>query len=91
MKIERLFQVLVVVGGASIVGGCDGSAADGQQRHEEVAPDATSEPGADAARSDASSEELAPCFCDTQACCDRSGEPAEVASGFECCWGSSCP
>ncbi len=82
MTIQRLFHVLVLMGGASIAGGCD-SDSDREQRRDQL-PDAATPP-------DAGTSELAPCFCNVELCCDREAEPAEVVSGFECCWSTTCP
>ena len=83
MKLDRLFHVLVVLGGASVAS-CD-SASERRDRREDPPPDAaagtTVDGGAD----------LQPCFCDVQTCCDRAAEPAEVLDGFECCWSTTCP
>ncbi len=85
MTIQRLFHVLVIMGGAStgasIAGGCD-SDRDREQRRDQL-PDAAPAPDGSA--------ELAACFCDVQACCDREADPAEVVPGFECCWSTTCP
>ncbi len=82
MKIQRLFHVLVVMGGASVAGGCESEGEREQRR--DPAPDA-------AASSPEAGAELAPCFCDTQVCCDREAEPAQVQDGFSCCWSTTCP
>ena len=101
MKLERLFHVLVVLGGASISSSCatDG---DRQARRDVRAADAAS-PATDGASGDAASGDAANsdgdaaaplpqlCFCDgTEPCCDLSVEPPEEADGFRCCWATSC-
>lgn len=92
MRLDRLFHVLVVMSGAPAVAAC-GSEDDRDERRE--GPD---DPGADGGVStiDGSTStgdggELAPCFCNTQTCCDRSSESAHVLPGFECCWSTTCP
>ena len=82
MKLERLFHVLVVVGGASAAGACE---ADGDELRREPTPDAG------VATIDADERGLDPCFCDVAACCDRSVAPAQVMTGFTCCWSTTCP
>lgn len=86
MKLERLFHVLVVLGGASATA-CetdDDEARRGGDPQPDAAVDAPAAPGD-------GGEELAPCFCDVAACCDRSQEPAQVLTGFTCCWSTTCP
>ncbi|MBA2540144.1 MAG: hypothetical protein H0V17_10955 [Deltaproteobacteria bacterium] len=84
MKLERLFHVLVVFGGASSAA-CN-SEDDRRDRRQDPAPDATNPvDGVDGAAG------LQPCFCDVQVCCDRTAEPAQVVDGFECCWSTTCP
>jgi hypothetical protein len=90
MKVQRLFHVLVVMSAT----GCD-SDEDGTDRRRtgsgDPAVDAAVGASSDAAGDAAGSAEGDPCFCDTQMCCDRSIEPAQVADGFVCCWSTTCP
>jgi hypothetical protein len=85
MKLDRLFHVLVVVGGASAAA-CE--------TDDDVARRAPPEPDAavdgDAAQP-GDGEAGQPCFCDQQACCDRTAVPAHVLTGFTCCWSTTCP
>lgn len=85
MNIDRLFHILVVMGGASSVG-CENSLDDIKRA---PAPDARA-PLTDAGTSDAGAD-LEPCVCDVEVCCDRSSDPARVEAGFECCWATTCP
>jgi hypothetical protein len=92
---KKLFHVLVVLGGASAVAGCG---EDNVER--DRGPDAASDddaidaapgaPDASPASDDGGTSDLTPCFCDTSACCDRSGETPVVQDGFECCWSTVC-
>ena len=86
MKLDRLFHVLVVVGGASAAA-CETDVEEAR-RPADPAPDAAVD--APVSVGDGG-EELAPCFCDIAACCDRSGEPARLMTGFTCCWSTTCP
>lgn len=91
MKLERLFHVLVVMGGAGAAG-CTSD--DDPAARQPPPPDAPAGGDADAAASPAEpdgGEVGSPCFCDSQACCDRSQTPAVVAPGFTCCWSTTCP
>jgi hypothetical protein len=82
MRLHRLFNVLVVMCGAPLLG-CESD--DGQRRDElGDMPDA-------GATADAVIGEGDPCFCDVQVCCDRESEPAHVVEGFVCCWSTTCP
>lgn len=88
MKLERLFHVLVVMGGAGAAG-CtadDDPAARTPPRDGPASGDGDASPATEDAGAAG-----APCFCDTQACCDRSVAPAVVAPGFTCCWSTTCP
>ena len=88
MKLERLFHVLVVLGGASVGGGCE---TDSDPERRDPNPDAAA-PAGDAASGDATpGEALTPCLCNDSVCCDRTSEPAILAEGFECCWSTTCP
>jgi hypothetical protein len=94
--IDRLFHVLVVMGATTACGNGGDSRRDPPIDAEPVAdadpsaPDADpNAPDADPAAPDAA--ELAPCFCNEPTCCDTSVDPPQVADGFECCWGTTCP
>jgi hypothetical protein len=92
MKLERLFHVLVVMGGAGAAG-C--ASDDDPAARQPPPPDAP--PGGDGDATASPAEEAdagavgSPCFCDSQACCDRGQTPAVVAPGFTCCWSTTCP
>lgn len=79
MRLDRLFHVLVVMSGPVAVG-CETND-DDDKRREDTRADAGV--GGDAAAATL-------CFCNTETCCDRSGDP-HVLDGFECCWGTTCP
>ena len=88
MNPGRLFFVLVL-GGAMWTTGCD-SEGDGQGGKQVVSgPDASNEDEDKADGGDNVPDggtELAPCFCDREACCDD----GVLEEGFECCWATSC-
>jgi hypothetical protein len=84
MKLDRLFHVLVVVGGASAPA-CETD--DGEARRPGPEPDAA----VDASAAGDGAVEGSPCFCDREVCCDRSAEPARLMTGFTCCWSTTCP
>src|SRR5687768_3093642 len=95
LRLDRLFHVLVVLGGAS-ASACD-SGEDSSRR--DPAPDAAEAPAPDAdpaapdagpAAPDADPADGAPCFCDSQPCCDRSVSPPVLEDGFTCCWSTTC-
>jgi hypothetical protein len=91
MKLERLFHVLVVMGGAGAAG-CTSD--DDPAARQPPPPDAPPGGDGDDASSPAEADAGAagsPCFCDSQACCDRGQTPAVVAPGFTCCWSTTCP
>ena len=83
MKLERLFHVLVVMGGATAAGGCDADA----DRLDRRGPDAGPPPPDAGPTTDAALV----CFCNQELCCDRTVEPATLVPGFECCWSTTCP
>jgi len=99
MNIAKLFGVLVVGGSMLVTGACTDT--DGGDQHKPTGPDAKPDvvdantTGDDANMSladanstgaDATTSKLAPCFCDSDACCDN----GTLQFGFECCWGSTC-
>lgn len=93
MKLDRLFHVLVVMGGASL--GCQ-AGDDDTGRRGDPAPDAQPQSDAgttprDGAAATVDAAPGQPCFCNVEVCCDRSVEPAQVVAGFECCWSTTCP
>ncbi len=91
-RIDRLFHVLVVLGGASAIAGCGEKTVE-RDRGPDAAPsgvDADVVTEADAAPTDDAGNELALCFCDSAPCCDRSGEAPVVQDGFTCCWSTVC-
>jgi len=93
MRIDRLFHVLVVMSGTSALTACD-SKDDRRDERREDHPDAAvdaADSTADGATSTPDGGEAAPCFCDTQTCCDRSSGTPHVLDGFECCWSTTCP
>lgn len=92
MKIDRLFHVLVVMCGAPAVSACESN--DDRDERREGSADAAADSATsslDGATSTPDGGEVAPCFCDTQTCCDRSGGTPHVLDGFECCWSTTCP
>ena len=92
MKVSKLFGVLVL-GGSMLIGGACNDSGD-ENKNKNTTADAKTETAdanmsladANADGTDATTSELAPCFCDTQACCDD----GTLQFGFECCWGTSC-
>ena len=104
MDLKKLFHVLVV--GGSVIGcsesqsdpadtGAAGSSAAAATSHDAAAatsPNATA--AIKTATPDAGTDDakLNPCFCNIQPiCCVQHGsDPATVAPGFECCWGTKC-
>ena len=93
MNLSKLLGVLVVGGALLATGGCDGGA-ERDERDERESPPvggpdaAAGEAGADASPGEG---ELAPCFCDQQACCERDEEGnGTLQEGFECCWATTC-
>lgn len=86
VRYDRLFHVLVVVGSAiGLAAACDDDRLD--QRDRQV--DATPAGGVDGAVAPDGAA-LQPCFCDVAVCCDRTGDPPVLQSGFECCWSTTC-
>lgn len=79
-RIDRLFHVLVVLGAASCA---DDDTASRDRQADAAAAAATD--GAPAT-SDGAAAEPVSCFCETDACCDRSGEAPVLQDGFVCCW-----
>jgi hypothetical protein len=100
LKLGRLFNVLVILGGASVLSACDGTTT--QDEDEEVltnedSPDASptnldaSPTNLDASPTSSDAATLQACFCNTQPeCCDRTQQPAVELPGFVCCWSTSC-
>ncbi len=95
MNVSKLFGVLVVGGALLVTGSCSDSGSEDQNKPQGA--DAKTDqvdapPGSDDANmsmADANSldaSKLAPCFCDSDACCDN----GTVEFGFECCWGTTC-
>ena len=105
MNVSKLFGILVVGGSLLATSGCEQSS-DPEQKDEKVVtgPDAADAPGAidantsdantsDANASDADAQvsELAPCFCNSEACCERHEDGSgTIEEGFECCWSTTC-
>ncbi len=91
MSLDKLFGVLVMGGALLAVGGCSDEDRDDGQGPLTGAPDAA--PGsADATPSPGDGGELAPCFCNVDACCERDESGAgTLQPGFECCWSTTCP
>lgn len=82
LHLDKLFHVLVVLGAAA----CADDDASRRDPPVDAAPgsaDATSS-GVDGGG------EGAPCFCDSEACCDRGVSPPVVQDGFTCCWTTTC-
>ncbi len=81
MKIEKLFQVLVV--GGALMGGQAISLADSQVTSTSSTKNTS--------QKEVAGGELLPIFCTSVAECpkDATGHP-KVKEGFECCWGTSC-
>ncbi len=95
MKLQRLFHVLVVMSAASGCTGDDGAADAAALATTDAAPTtadaATAVIDAAAAPHDGAHADGAPCLCNTDSCCDRTMEPAQIVAGFECCWSTTCP
>ncbi len=93
MKLDRLFHVLVVMGGAPAVAACDSQDDRDERRGDPNDPrvDAAVSGSDGASTSTIDGGAVAPCFCNTQTCCDRSTESPHVLEGFECCWSTTCP
>jgi hypothetical protein len=90
MKVQRLFHVLVVMSAT----GCDADDDDGTDKGRRGSGDPPVDAAASSpndASSDATPGEGDLCFCNMDACCDRSVEPAQLADGFVCCWSTTCP
>ena len=75
-RLDKLFHVLVILGGATGVAACED---DDASRRDRI-------PDAAAPENDGGM----PCFCDVQACCDRSADPPTLEDGFTCCWSTTC-
>jgi hypothetical protein len=85
-RLDKLFHVLVVLGAAS----CADDDTSPRDRLTDAAP--TTSDGDAAQASDgapATDDAGVSCFCETDACCDRSGETPVLQEGFVCCW-SAC-
>ncbi len=87
LRLDKLFHVLVVLGAASC--GEDDSSRRDQQPDAPVSSDGDATTG-DATTTSPDGAEGAPCFCDSQACCDRSQSPPVMQAGFTCCWSTAC-
>jgi hypothetical protein len=80
---DKLFHVLVVLGAASC--GED----DTERRDRDVDAAASSDGDAAVSTPDATAEG-APCFCNVDSCCDRTGSAPVLQAGFTCCWSTTC-
>ncbi len=88
LRLDRLFQVVVVLGGASGLGACDGDGTTSRDRIIDGPP--SSLDGEAGVGTDDGGNPLAPCFCDSQACCDHATNPPQLQVGFVCCWATTC-
>jgi len=95
MHPSKLFKVLVL-GGSVLISGCDedtpadalSQRADADPMLEEPPP-MTEPEMPDVA--DPAPVPLAPCFCDSSACCERDeAGNGTLQEGFECCWATTC-
>lgn len=97
MKLSKLFGVLVIGGAMMTTTGCvddsderDGPLKSGADASSEL-DGANSTADAATAPVDSSTEELGPCFCDSEPCCSRDENGVgTVQVGFECCWTTTC-
>jgi hypothetical protein len=80
--LDKLFHVLVVLGAASC-------GEDDTSRRDREVDAAVSTDGA-VSTPDAPDQEGAPCFCNVDACCDRTGATPVLQPGFTCCWSTTC-
>lgn len=83
-RLDKLFHVLVVLGAAS----CAEDDTESRDRQLDAPAAATDGAAASSDGAAASSDggELVSCFCETDACCDRSSGTAVLQDGFVCCW-----
>lgn len=88
LRFDKLFHVLVVLGAASC-------GEDDTERRDRDVDAAVSSDGDAAAATDANAStpdgaEGAPCFCNVDSCCDRTGSTPVLQPGFTCCWSTTC-
>jgi hypothetical protein len=82
LRLDKLFHVLVILGAASC--GEDETT----RRDREV--DASTPSDGAVSTPDAPGSEGAPCFCNVDTCCDRTGDTPVLQEGFTCCWSTTC-
>lgn len=90
LRLDKLFHVLVILGGATGVAACEDDDTSSRDRTPDAAPTVDAGPPEGDAAGAPDGNGALPCFCDTQECCDRSTDPPVVEDGFACCWSTTC-
>jgi hypothetical protein len=86
-SVSKLFHVLVILGAAS----CGEDDTERRDQNVDAAVTSDGDAATDATNtSTPDGAEGSPCFCNVDACCDRTVSPPVVQAGFTCCWSTTC-